>query len=268
MSTLRHEKLTYELQGIIFEVRKQLKADWPEEIYHQGMVQRLQQAGIPTQSKLRRAILHRGVEIHALECDLLAWDSIILELKVLPYSRFAPAHYAQLIHYLKGRKKDLGLLVNFGRTRAEVERLLWDEPKLLLVKSYESLTSKLSNTNQALVNEIQLVVTAIGEQYGLGYPETLYRKALTLEFNQTAGLQCRPNILIPAYLDDHMLAQHISDHLLVNDTCLMSIRSLLEYPTQYDFARMKTYLNSLKLPFGLIINFGKHALQIYGVPPT
>ncbi len=44
---------------------------------------------------------HRDVEINTFECDLMVWDLIILELKVLPFTGFAPAHYAQVIHYLK-----------------------------------------------------------------------------------------------------------------------------------------------------------------------
>ena len=39
MTHLRHEKLTYELRGLIFEVRKKLKTGWTEEIYHQGLIQ-------------------------------------------------------------------------------------------------------------------------------------------------------------------------------------------------------------------------------------
>lgn len=267
MGILRHEKHTYELQRIIFEIRKQLKTGWPEEIYHQGMVQLLHKAGVPTQSRLRKALLHRGIEIHLFECDLLVWDLIILEFKVLPVTRFAPVHYAQIIQYLKCWNKDLGLLVNFGRTRAEVERVVWDEPKLILVENYDSIHSALSDNARSLLTEIQQAVKAIGDQYGLGYPETLYRKAAAIELNHN-GFRCQSNVIVPARLEGHELAQFTSDHLLVNDMCLLSIRAVLDYPTQYDFARMKTYLNSLKLPFGVIINFGKHELQLYGVSPT
>ena len=42
---------------------------------------------------------------------------------------------------------------------------------------------------------------------------------------------------------------------------------MLNQPTGYDFARTKTYLSSLGLKFGLIVNFGKRQLQIYGVSP-
>jgi len=65
-----------------------------------------------------------------------------------------------------------------------------------------------------------------------------------------------------------VLAYHKTQLLLVADNYLIHIRSLLDYPTQYDFSRMKTYLNSLELQFGLVVNFGKKQLQICGVKST
>ena len=81
------------------------------------------------------------------------------------------------------------------------------------------------------------------------------------------GHSCQAEVKIPARWDGRVLAQHSSDHLLVEDNYLLNIRALLDQPTRYDFARTKTYLNSLSLRFGLIVNFGKKQLQIYGVGP-
>lgn len=139
MTALRYRELTYRLRGLIFETRKKLKTGWSEEIYHQGLVQLLQEQDIPVEFKPRKAIIHRGVEVHLFECDLIVWDLIILELKVLPFTTFAPAHYAQLIHYLKCWGKDLGLLVNFGSTRAQIERVVWDEPVLEIYQNHDPL---------------------------------------------------------------------------------------------------------------------------------
>ena len=94
----------------------------------------------------------------------------------------------------------------------------------------------------------------------------MYRRIATIEMNHN-GLSCQGEVEIPARWDDRVLAQHSSDHLLVEDNYLLNIRSLLDQPTRYDFARTKTYLNNLGLKFGLIVNFGKRQLQIYGVSP-
>ena len=65
-----------------------------------------------------------------------------------------------------------------------------------------------------------------------------------------------------------MLAYHKTQLLLAVGKYLIHIRSLLDYPTQYDFSRMNTYLNSLELQFGFVVNFGKRQMQIYGVKST
>jgi GxxExxY protein len=116
------------------------------------------------------------------------------------------------------------------------------------------------------LRRVRQSILAVGQQYGLGYPETMYRRVATIEMNHN-GHSCQAEVEIPARWDGRVLAQHSSDHLLVEDNYLLNIRALLDQPTRYDFARTKTYLNSLSLKFGLIVNFGKKQLQIYGVGP-
>ena len=264
MANLRHETLTYELRSLIFETRKRLKAGWPEEVYHQGIVRLLLDNKIPVDSKPRKTVVHRGTEVHVFECDLIVWDLIILELKVLPFTTFAAGHYAQIIHYLKCWGKDLGLLVNFGPTQAEVKRVAWDEPALEITENYDSIEPYMVDAARSCLSEIRQNIHAIGQQYGLGYPETMYRKIAAIEMNHN-GLRCQAGVEIPAIWDGRVLAEHSSDHLLVERNYLLNIRSLLDHPPVYEFARTKTYLNSLGLKIGLIVNFGKKQLQIYGV---
>lgn len=264
VANLRHETLTYELRSLIFETRKRLKAGWPEEVYHQGMLQLLSDKDIPVQSKPRKTIVHRGAEVHVFECDLIVWDLIILELKVLPFTTFAAGHYAQIIHYLKCWGKDLGLLVNFGPTQAEVKRVAWDEPELEITENYDSIEPYMADADRSCLSKIRQNIYAIAQQYGLGYPETMYRKIAALEMNHN-GLHCQAGVEIPATWDGRVLAEHSSDHLLVERNYLLNIRSLLDHPPVYEFARTKTYLNSLGLKMGLIVNFGKKQLQMYGV---
>ena len=140
MLELRHSEKTSELRGLIYNVRNELKGGWSEEVYHQALVHALQDSGIPVDSKPRRPFLHRGVEVHLFEPDLIVWDTIILELKALPYQKeFAGEHYGQLIHYLKFWQKDLGLLVNFGPPRVNIKRVLWDEPELDVYEQYDEI---------------------------------------------------------------------------------------------------------------------------------
>jgi GxxExxY protein len=264
MSELRYQDLTYQLRGLVFDVRKRLKTGWPEEVYHQGMVQLAQEHGIPIQSKPRKTIHHRNIEIHTFECDLITWELIILELKVLPSTTFAPSNYTQLIHYLKCWGKNLGLLVNFGPTRAHIERVVWDDPALEIIEDYQAIKTALTQHDKELLRPIRQTIHNLAHQYGLGFPETMYRNALAVELNHT-GLSCTADVEITPKWGQHILARHISNQLLIEGNYLLAVRSLLERPSTYDFAQLKTFLRTLDLKIGLMVNFGKKQLQIYGV---
>jgi GxxExxY protein len=263
---LRHEKLTYQLNRLFMDTHNALRTGWPEEIYHEGFVEMAKKTGTPVDSKPRKTIYHRGREIHTFECDALAFDLIILEFKVLPYTGFAPGHLAQLISYLKCWQKDLGLLVNFGGTRVKVQRVVWDEPLLKPSVNFEALQGKLTGDEKEYLNRVQKVSWEIGKQYGLGYSDTIYRPIVEIEF-KSAELHCQPKLLIPANMEGKILADFESQYMLVNGKCLLSIRAILEHPTRYDFAQMKTFLRNMNLKIGLIVNFGKKELQIFGVNP-
>ena len=52
--------------------------------------------------------------------DLLVEQEIIIEVKSL--ESLTKAHEVQLVNYLNGMKKEIGLLLNFGPTGVEVKR--------------------------------------------------------------------------------------------------------------------------------------------------
>lgn len=52
--------------------------------------------------------------------DLLVEDEIVIELKSV--ENLTKAHEVQLVNYLNGLKKEIGLLINFGPTGVDVKR--------------------------------------------------------------------------------------------------------------------------------------------------
>ena len=158
----------------------------------------------------------------------------------------------------------MGLLVNFGSTRVDIKRLVWDEPELEIEETYDLIKSNLTDEDRLCLRQIRQNILVVGQQYGLGYPTTMYRSITAIEMRHR-GLHCEEDIEISAKWDNRSLPQYRSDHLLIENNYLLNIHSLLDYPSRYEFARTKTYLNSLGLRFGLVVNFGKKQLQIYGV---
>lgn len=262
---LRYADKTQKLLGLIYRVRNELKAGWSEEIYHQALFRLCECEGIPIISKPRSVLEHRGIEVHTFEPDMIVWDLIILELKALAYqTQFTGEQYAQLIHYLKYHGKDLGLLINFAPKRVQTKRIIWDEPVLDIDENYARILPLLADHDRPPLRQIRECILTIGRQYGLGYSESVYRKLLFVEA-ANCGINCIEEVEIPVLWQGERIAQQRTQHILMENRFLLHLRSLLDYPTEYDFTRLKTYLAGLQLPFGLVINFGRTQLQIYGV---
>jgi GxxExxY protein len=260
---LRYEEKTKELIGLIYQVHNSIKVGWPEEAYHCSLEDLAIQRGIPILSKPRKAIIHRGVEVHLFECDLIAYNQIILELKALPYSTFAPAHYAQLIQYLKCWGMSLGLLVNFGPMRVETKRIVWDTPAFDYIEDLKLIANP---DNASYIDPIRNIIHSIGQQYGIGYPATLYSNVLAVEFRHL-GMESQAGVEIPLQLGQGLLKHHETGYLMLSQKCLIRACAMLDYPPKYEFARMKTFLNHTGLKFGCIANFGKKQIQLFGVSP-
>lgn len=265
IALLRHADKTQKLLGLIFRVRNELKAGWSEDVYHQALLKLCETEGVPVITKPRTVMLHRGIEIHIFEPDLIVWDLIILELKALAYqTQFTGDQYAQLIHYLKYYSKDLGLLINFAPKRVQTKRILWDEPVLTIHEDYDRIMPLLLEQDRPPLRQIRECILTIGQQYGLGYPESVYRKLILVEAT-SCGINCIEEVGIPVIWNGERIAHQKTQHMLMENKFLIHLRSLLDYPTEYDFTRLKTYLVSLHLSIGLVINFGREQLQIYGV---
>ncbi|HFE65650.1 MAG TPA: GxxExxY protein [Chloroflexi bacterium] len=262
---LKYEELTYQLRHFIFQARNDLQPGWPEEAYHQALLQLLQEANIPVISKPRKPIIHRGVAIHIFEADLLVWNLIILELKMLPeLKKFTPAQHAQIIHYLRCWQKELGLLINFGTPQVNIKRIIWHDSPLVAREYYDSIKGCLNGNDRKYLLDIRRAVANIAKQYGIGYPVTLYKNALTAELTHQ-NIDCLPDAPVSCQFRGRTISSHHSGHLLVAEKYLVNILTLYIRPPTHEFLRTKTYLNALGLNFGLLVNFGKRQLQIYGI---
>ena len=122
------------------------------------------------------------------------------------------AHYAQLIHYLKFWQKDLGLLVNFAPPKVKIKRVLWDEPELEVHEEYERIKPRLSKQDKVNLRQIRHHILTLANQYGLGYPETMYRKLLAIEAAHH-DLSCVSDVGITPTWNGHALPCHTTKHL-------------------------------------------------------
>lgn len=260
---LRHERNTYILRGHIFTVRNQLGLGWKEDVYHTALAHLFGTQSIPYLSKPRRSLIHRGIEVHTFEPDLIPWNQIILELKVLPGTQDFPGEmYAQLIHYLKFFELALGFLINFGGSPIVIKRVVWDESKPEIFEDVSLLNMLQSTSLPSCILVLRQIITSIANQYGLGYPDDVYRQIIEIESNHQ-GLRCISGLTLTPIWNEQSIGKQSISHLMINNECLLLVRSLVPRPTSYDFAITRTYMKNLGVQYALVVNFGQKQLQFF-----
>ncbi len=259
-----YEKEMEKVIGLIFQVRNVLGAGRSEEIYHQALVKALTKAEIPIQSKPRNALIHRGVELHVFEPDIIVWDKIILELKVLlNYKKraFPLASQAQILHYLKFYHFELGALVNFAHSKVGIRRMIFEERLVEFEEKYARMIPYINEADKAILRQVLTHIKRIARQYGLGYPESLYRKLIAAELAYQ-GISCTSDIRVPATYEGEKIGTQATPFILIENRFLLHVRALIEGTTTHDFLTTRTFLAELGLKIGWVVNFGRSKVYI------
>jgi GxxExxY protein len=122
MAEILHKDLSYKIVGLAMDVHRQLGYGYLEKVYENAMMVLLRRAGIDAKQQHPVTVHFEGVIVGTYLADILVQDSIILELKSL--DRITDVHRAQTLNYLKATGLRLAIILNFGKTRLEHERLV------------------------------------------------------------------------------------------------------------------------------------------------
>jgi len=262
---LLYEEETYRLRRIIFQVRNELGPGWLEQIYYQALYRALKDENVPALSKPRRMLRHHQTDIHLFEPDLIVWDKIILELKVLSNGRgFTGEHFAQIIHYLKFFQKRLGLLIDFAPDKVRIKRVIWQPRPFIVNDNSFDLPGYLSTTVKSAIQTIRQTAESIGQQFGLGYSDVIYRELMKVELSRR-GLHFRNNIEAPAIWKDTVIAYQRTPFFILDEQILLHTIALSNSPSSYELARLRRALQNLALPIGVLVNFSYRQLQLFTI---
>ena len=91
------------------------------------MLYELKNRGLKAVCQAPITVNYKGQCVGEYFADLLVEDSVIVELKTA--ERIEKIHEAQLLNYLKATGIQVGLLVNFRHSKAEIKRLVLDLPE-------------------------------------------------------------------------------------------------------------------------------------------
>lgn len=257
---LRHKELTEAILGCIFNVHNEIGVGLDEATYHQHLLDRFLRKGIPVISKKRKHLVHRGVEIRRFELDLLVFEKIILALKSLQCN-FLQNHYVQIISELKLWQKDLGLLVNFGQPKAQIERIPFDEKEKKIIEDYAEIKGRIDESTRRLLAKLREAILSVFETHGLGYGMVVCRELLQAELDYQE-IEYKKNPSIAVKYQDKLIRTCTAKALCVADNILCGVTAIQNQITLFDIARMRTYLKHSGIPIAILVNFGKSNLEI------
>ena len=107
------DQLSSVIIGAAIEVHRYLGPGLLENTYERALIFELEQKGLELKTQEPVSVIYKG---HSLgtdyKLDLLVNDLVIVELKAV--EKVLPIHKAQLLTYLKLKKRWLGLLINFN----------------------------------------------------------------------------------------------------------------------------------------------------------
>ncbi|MBE9167919.1 GxxExxY protein [Pleurocapsales cyanobacterium LEGE 06147] len=116
------DALTQKIIGCAFEVSNTLGCGFLEKVYERALVQELKIAGLNVKAQYPISVYYKGTIIGNFFADILVENIILIELKALNY--LDNNHQAQCLNYLKASNLNLCLLINFGKPKVEIKRMI------------------------------------------------------------------------------------------------------------------------------------------------
>jgi GxxExxY protein len=133
---------TYAIIGAAMEVHRELGPGFLEAAYQRALAKELGLRGIRFAEQVPVPLHYKGEPLGVpFRADVVVGD-VLLELKALP--ALGRAERAQVAHYLKATQMAVGLLLNFGASSLQVERVVAKSPQS--PESPESLESQAAHT--------------------------------------------------------------------------------------------------------------------------
>ena len=117
---MEYEELTHKIIGSAYKVFNQLGFGFLESVYKKAMVIELKKSNCEVESKKSLKVYYDNQVVGDFYIDLFVDGTVVVEIKSV--QSLAKEHEVQLVNYLNGINKDVGILINFGPSGVEVKR--------------------------------------------------------------------------------------------------------------------------------------------------
>ena len=118
----RLNEITERIIGCAYTVGNALGAGFLEKVYENALRLELIAAGLSVLPQHPIPVHYRGEVVGDYYADLIVDSSVLIELKAV--KAFDDVHKAQCINYLKATGLRVCLLINFGKSKIEIKRIV------------------------------------------------------------------------------------------------------------------------------------------------
>jgi GxxExxY protein len=116
---------TFAIIGAALEVHRTLGAGFLEAVYQEALAIEFHKRGVDAIEQAPLTIMYKGQALRtAYRPDFVIGGTIIVEIKAL--DALTGRERAQVLNYLRAARVDRGLLINFGASSLQYERLVWN----------------------------------------------------------------------------------------------------------------------------------------------
>lgn len=262
MANFLYKDITYDIIGCAYDTFKSVGIGFDENMYHKVFHKNLIQKGLDADYKRNINLDYSGERIANFEIDEIVEDKIIVELKCIQ-SDFLPDNYAQIMTYLKVTGKRLGLLINFGLTKAQPKRIIFDQ-QIEPDSEYWDDKFFADSLKKDIADATILSLRRIHAALGASLHSKIYKSAFRVELRKNS-LEFADNVTIDIEIENISFAPFEIDYWLIENSLLIGILAGKNGPRGYDILRMRSYLKRLNLHHGLIAFWSTTNLQLFGI---
>ena len=114
--------LTGRIIGCAFQVANTLGHGFVEKVYENALAFEMRKCGLAVVQQRGIVVFYERTVVGEYTADLLVEEQVIIELKVV--HALSDSHIPQCRNYLRATGKPLCLLINFGRPKIEIRRII------------------------------------------------------------------------------------------------------------------------------------------------
>ena len=115
-------EITRKIIGCAYQVSNTLGIGFIEKVYENALAHVIRKSGLKVVQQHPIKVVFDEIIVGEFFVDLLVEDRVLVELKAV--SMLVDNHIAQALNYLRASSLEICLLINFGRPKVEVKRLL------------------------------------------------------------------------------------------------------------------------------------------------